>query len=368
MLAACSSSSGPGATAGSTTSSGSTTVVVGATLPLTGTGAVYGKSMLQGLQLGLKDAQAQLTGVTLKLKALDDQALAAPAVAAARQLLAQDKAQVIVTAYSAPPLAQLPLAEQFKVPLLNGGGNTPPLSGHAWLFNDAFMVSQGGSAMMKYAHDTLGVKKLSVMIDSNYPQETQTAYESIWNKLSGANPAVQFVPADTTDAGPPLDKLLASHPDALFLSVGGTTLSLVVSQLEQRNLRIPVISNDGAVIATPGALKAQFPFYYATPAKVASATLNSAYTAAYGAAPDFLAVQNYNLGRIIGAGVASLMTAKKPVTGANLQALFNDTSATFAVDGGTISFTSDHIASQDAAIIELVGGKSTTVSANVPTS
>ncbi|CAB4960042.1 unannotated protein [freshwater metagenome] len=373
VLTACS-STGAEAPASSSAaspseSSAATTqeITIGSTLPLTGTGAAYGKSMLEGLQLGLKDAEGLLKNVKFNLKSMDSQAQAGPAVTEARQLMGQDGAKVVVTAYSAPPMAQLPIAEQYKVPLLNGGGNTPDLAGNTWLFNDAFMVEQGGKAMMTYAHDTLGIKKVSVLIDTNYPQSTAEAFKTIWTDLSGEAPPIEFIAFDATDAGPVLDKLLASNPDALYVAAGGTTLELILTQLEQRSLKIPFLSNDGAVVGTKSASTVSFPIYYANPAKGATQALKDSYKAVYGAEPDFLAVQNYNLGRIIGAAVGKLIEAGKEITGENLQALFNDPSQTFAVDGGDTSFSSRHIAAQDAAVIKVEGGKSTEIATGLKT-
>jgi ABC-type branched-subunit amino acid transport system substrate-binding protein len=343
-------------------------IPIGATLPLSGTGAVYGKSMLQGLELGLKQASAKLDGVTFRLIARDSQDAAGPAVTEARKLMGDDHVPVVVTAYAAPPLAQLKISEQYKVPLMNGGGNTPDLAGKKWLFNDAFMVTQGGYAMMKFTAENLGVKKLSILIDTNYAAATGESYNAIWKKLTGNDATVEFIPFDATDAGPYLDKLLADKPGALFLSVGGTTLSLVLTQLTQRKLPIPVVSNDGALIAAPEANSANYPIYYAAPAAAASAALTKDYKSAYTGDPDFLAVQNYNLGLIVGQVVGKLKAAHKEIDGANFEAVLDDPKNTYIVDGDAkTSLNSQHIAAQDASIVKVENGKSTVAAQNIAT-
>src|SRR5271154_146735 len=65
-------------------------IPIGATLPLSGTGAVYGKSMPQGLDRGLKQPPAKLDGVPFRLTARDPQAAAGPAVTEARKLMGDD--------------------------------------------------------------------------------------------------------------------------------------------------------------------------------------------------------------------------------------------------------------------------------------
>ena len=333
-------------------------ITIGATLPLSGPLGPYGPFMQRGLELGLKDAEATLGGTKLKLKTLDSQAQASLSVTQARSLVTRDKAIAIVTAAGAPPVAQLKIASQYKVPLLNGAGNTPDLVGHAWLYNNAFMVEQGGYAAMKYAADKLKAKKTSILIDTNYPPSTAKAYKDIWKKLTGTTPRTQFVPYDASDAGPYIDKMLSDKPDVIFLSVGGSTLSLVLKQLVQRGVTIPMASNDGAVLAVPEGKSLPFKVYYANPATVASASLTKKYKAAYKGDLNFLVWQNYNLGRAIGAGIAMLAKRGQAITGENLNKIFDNPANKFPSDTGTMSFTSRHIVAQNATIIEVTKGKS----------
>lgn len=349
---------------GSSTASGNQTVLIGATLPLTGPIGPYGKSMLQGLQLGLQDSQKSLTGVTLKLNALDDAGNAAPAVTQARQLMSSG-AMAVVSA-TAIPLAQLALAQQYKVPLLNGGGNIPDLEGHDWLFNDAFMQTEGGAGMMRYAFNSLGIKNFAIVLTSDYPQATGTALQDIWRGISGQTAPVYFIPIDTTDAGPYIDKALSTHPDGLYFAVTGTALELTLTQMQQRGVNIPVLAGDGALLAAPEANKVTFPIYYANPGQPASANLASEYKTAYSSDPDFLTVQFYNLGLILGQSVGVLKSQGKALTGANLQALLNNTNQKFVGDGGIqMSFDSKHVAAQPVEIVKVTAGQSTVVATKV---
>ncbi len=333
-------------------------LTIGATLPLSGPLGPYGPFMQQGLELGLADAERALGGTKLKLKTLDSQALASLAVTQARSLVTRDKVVAIVTAAGAPPVAQLKIAQQYKVPLLNGAGNTPDLVGHEWLFNDAFMVEQGGFAAMKYANDKLAAKTTSILIDTNYPPSTAEAYKKIWSKLTGTTPRTQFVPYDASDAGPYIDKMLSDKPDVIFLSVGGSTLSLVLKQLVQRGVTIPVASNDGAVLAVPEGKDLPFKVYYANPATVASKALTTRYKAKYKADANFLVVQNYNLGRAIGTAISMVAKKGQTVNGENIQRILDNPAVKFPADQGTISFTSRHIVAQNATIIEVDHGTS----------
>lgn len=365
-LAGCSSNGGGG---GNNGGDGSTEVVVGATLPLTGFGAPYGLSMKEGMEIGIADAQEALDGTTLKLEMTDSQAAAGPAVSEGRKLMADEGAAVVATAFSAPPLAQLSIAEQYQVPLMNAGGNTPDLANHEWLFNNSFGVAQGGYAMMDYAHNELGVNSLAVIVDSSYPESMPDAYIELWNEVAPGEPiSVEYIASDTTDAGPNIDKLLAGDPDAFFLSTNGAALSLVLNQLVQRNISIPVLSNDGAILGAPEAATLPFLVYYANNSTVASEEFTAAYNEAYGKDPDFLALAYYNMSLVIGQVVAKLQESGEEINGANFQNVLADTSNTYTVDGGaTLQYGEDHFANVEASIVKYENGQGTVVAEDVPT-
>jgi len=375
ILAGCSGGGSSGDTGGSTAGSGggsteAVTIPIGATLPLTGFGAPYGISMQKGMEVGIEKAQADLEGVTFDLQMADSEALAGPAVTEGRRLMADVGVPVLATAFSAPPLAQLDIAEQYQVPLMNAGGNTPDLPGHEWLYNNAFMVEQGGFAMMKYAHEEMGVDSIAVIIDSSYPESTVKAYEDIWNSVApDGSINIEFIPLDTTDAGPNIDKLLGSDPDAIFLSTNGAALSLVLNQLVQRNIDIPVLSNDGAVLGAPEAATLPFPIYYANASASASPEFVAAYQEKFpDEEPDFLALAYYNLALVIGQVVEKLRADGQEVTGANFQSVLSDTSNVYIVDGGTeLRYNDRHVADQDAVIVKYENGKGETIAEGIAT-
>ena len=364
LLAACSSSSG-----GSGSSSGKT-ITIGSTLVLTGPDAAYGKLQLQGLELGLADAQkASKNGTKFNLISTDSQAEAGPAVTEGRKLMADDKVPMVVTGFSAPPLAQLGIAEQYSVPLMNGAGNTPDLEGHDWLFNNAFMVSQAGYAIMKYAYQKLGVKKIAVIIDSTYPEDTVAAYKKLWKEVSGGNATVEYIDQATTDATPNVEKALASKPDALLLSSNGNALSLVLNELTQQGVTIPILGNDGAILGSPQASTIKFPVYYANSTSVPSAKFLSEYKARFHSTPDFESLADYNLALVFGQVVAKLQAEGKPITGANVHKILDDAKNVYTVDGGAkLSYTDPgHISAQNADIVKFAGGTSTTIATGIST-
>src|SRR5258705_8122337 len=129
---------------------GDQVITIGATLPMTGGGAAYGTSMSNGLQsaINVLNKGKTIPGVTFQLKVTDDQAQPGLAISQMIQLVNADKAVAVVSAFTTPPLAQLKPAEQYKVAVLNGGGNDPSLLGHDWLFNNILSSTQEAKAAL----------------------------------------------------------------------------------------------------------------------------------------------------------------------------------------------------------------------------
>ncbi len=271
-------------------------LTVGATLPLTGPGGAYGKFMQTGLALGLNDGAKLIPGTTFKLVALDDQAQAGLAVSQTRQLINEDKAVSIVTAFTTPPLAQHPLAQRAKVPLFNGGGNDPQLAGKTFLWNDNLGVDQEALAVMTYAKRKLGTKSIGILWETDYTPVAGKAFGKRWEQASGSKPQqVLSIDQAATTAGPQLDKLLANKPDALFLAVDGNIASMVLKQLGQRNVTIPVIGYS-AVGSVPEALTTPFKLYFAIGSNTATDSVKASFKKKYPGQPaNYLQLQYYSL-------------------------------------------------------------------------
>lgn len=361
VLSGCSSPKSSGA------SDGPVTINIGATLPLTGTAAAIGAKQQNGLLLGLQAAQEKLDGVTFHPEILDDQALAGPAVTQGTKLMADSNVPVLVTAFSAPPLAQLNIAQRYQVPLLNAGGNTPDLEGHEWLYNNAFMVTEGGFAVLSYAYKQLKIKDLSLIIDTSFPPATNTFLTATWKKLTGGKLNVVSIPMDATDASPYVAKALTTDPKALFLVGNGNAMALMIAAVEKSGVQLPLLSQNGNILATPEISNIHQPIYYPGGSTPISAKLTADYTAKYGVAPDFLSEQTYNFALVIGQIVQRLRDEGKEVTGVNVKAVLDDPKQTFDVDSGSISFNSRHIIDQAGSIFQSKDGAVTVALKNAPT-
>jgi ABC-type branched-subunit amino acid transport system substrate-binding protein len=225
--------------------------MIGATLPMSSSGAPYGQMFSKSLQFAIDDVNSAggVGGKTkLELKVLDDKGLAGPAVQQMRQLVSSDKAIAIVSAYNDPPLAQSKLGQQLKTPVFNGGGNGVDLGGKAYLWNNVATVAQETERIANYAKDKLNAKKVAVLAATNYTKSDLAAVRKLLEDLFGASNAkmVTFDP-DATDVKPQLQQIKSFGPDYVLFTNSGTLTQNAAKNASEINLGIPILGTSGTL-------------------------------------------------------------------------------------------------------------------------
>jgi ABC-type branched-subunit amino acid transport system substrate-binding protein len=353
-LAACGSSS-TAADAGVKPGS----VTIGLTLPLTGTGARYGEDMRDGFLAGVKDINANggADGTQIKTVVLDSQAQASPAVSAMRQAVTSDGAVAIVTAFTAPPLAELPQAERYKVPLLNGGGNDPSLGGHDWLFNDVLSVADEFRAALTWAKENKGVKSVGIIQTTANTDEGKADIANVAKEVLGADPVQVTIDDAATDVTGPVDTVLNAKPDAIFINVAGTAQDLVFKMLQARGVNATLLMGS-QIFAGPAPTGDVATHMVAARQEYKP---SAAFSQAMGGNPTLYAGTYYSLAQIVSAAISKLNEEGKPVTGDALRQEFDGMDG---IDGccGPTGFNSNHGSTSKAEIVTFdASGKPTTV-------
>lgn len=237
LLAACGQGNG-------NTNSAGADIPVGALNPLTGSGAVYGPGMLDGIKIAVDEVNAAGGALDKKLKlyTADDQSDPNAAVRAAQKLVNVNKVYAILGTYSsAVTLAVAPIAIRNKVLIMNTSGapQVSQLGPLAFQFNPR--ESLYGHAMAELAHEQ-NFKKAAILamnnpagqgmadafgkdfttmggqvtVRVNY-QENQTSYKAELNKVLATNPDVVQVPAYTPDAAVIIKEGRAMDPSVRWI-------------------------------------------------------------------------------------------------------------------------------------------------------
>ena len=157
-----------GGSAAATAPSGSE-ILIGATLPLTGSEARVGGFYKEGYELAFEEAN-QNGGVSVggkkmpvKLMLLDDTSTQATAASLADRLINSDKAQFLLGTYASHLVeAQSVVAEQNHVPYVNGGGGAREIykHGYKYVFGLLAPVQLLSTALMEWADAQQKVGKL----------------------------------------------------------------------------------------------------------------------------------------------------------------------------------------------------------------
>jgi len=143
----------------STPASERTEILIGGTLPLTGSEAHIGGFLKEGYDLAFEEVN-QRGGLTVggkklpvKLKLYDDTSTQASAVTLADQLINQDKVDFLLGTYSTTLVqAQSTKAEENKVPYVNGGGAAAEIykRGYKYVFGALSPVQLLGTTLMTW--------------------------------------------------------------------------------------------------------------------------------------------------------------------------------------------------------------------------
>lgn len=145
-------------------------IVIGSTLPLTGAESKTGGRYKQGYELAIelanRDGGVTLGGkkVPVELTLLDDTTDQAKAVNLAQRLITQDKVNAFLGTYSTSLVeAQSTIAEQNKIPYVNGGGAATSIygKGFKWIFGTLAPVENLATTEMEWLHAQQGAGKLA---------------------------------------------------------------------------------------------------------------------------------------------------------------------------------------------------------------
>ena len=357
------STTAPQATLAPTTAALPAQVVIGATLPLSGEGAPYGTLFLNGLTLGVKKINdaGGVDGIKINLISSDDRADAEQSVTQFQKLIQVNGAIFVSTAYSAPPLAQAPIADQNKTVLFNGAGFAPELRGAGkYLFNNVPLSTDEGKVVLTYAYKDLGLRKLGLIIASSYSKATSDFMEQFWTGMGGQVVVKATHDVNATDLRSQIELLKNAKPDAVLLLNDGNDTILTLTQAQQVAFHPQWLGFAGQMIdqimSLPGAdgMIADLVVYNPVPDFV------SAYKAAYGSEPNFYAAQYYDQTIILSQAIDYLVKNNKPITGENLHDAIYQI-RTFTGVNGTFTFLDDGTVARDMMVVKIESGKQTTL-------
>ena len=284
-------------------------ITVGAVHDLTGSSAVYGKSIQKGIDLAVQQINSQAyfgAGHTFKVVYQDAAGDPHQAVSAYGKLIANpDIVAILGPTLSTEALAADPLAQKAGIPVI-ASSNT--VAGITEMGNFIFRTSLPESAVIpntiKVSLAALHYSKVAILYESN-DAYTQGAYSVFKTALQAAGVQIlteEAYPKGTTDFSAQLIRIKALNPDAIIVSAYTAEAANILSRARQIDIpnSVRFIGANGfnspalaktAGVAAEGAISGAA--WIATSNFPANLDFVKSFTAAYGSTPDQFAAQAF---------------------------------------------------------------------------
>jgi len=325
------------------------TVKIGFTGPLSGGAALYGKNVVNGIEMAIKEINAaglEVGGkkVKLELVALDDKYSPADAAINARRLAQQHQAPVVFVPHSGGIYAMQAFNEQEKF-IVMAYSSTPKITetGNKLTIRIPPTFNSYIEPFTRYEMKKFGKKVGMLPGDHEYAKNWTQLFGPAWEKAGGTiasnNPMSYNRSADFYSG---VSRVLAEKPDVLFVGGPSEPTALVVKQARELGFKGGFLIMDQAkldemakVTDGLGPLEGSIgvlPVSYDE--RVGPKTFAAAYRKAYGADKDPTTESSYNYamthavaGAMKLAGTTSDATAIRAKMGEAISKLSKETNA-----------------------------------------
>lgn len=352
--------------------SGGEPIKVGVNYELSGGVATYGTHAKNGIELAIEEINAAggvLGGRMLQPIILDNKSDNAESLSVATRLIADEG----VVAHLGPAttgntLAAIPVATEYKVPLLTTSATNPdvtvdPQTGQTreYIFRTCFIDPPQAIVAADFIFNELGLKKAAVYYDNtnDYSKGLSKVFKDEFEKLGGTVVAEEGYVDTDKEFRPTLTKFRDAGAEVVYLPGYYQQAALIVSQARELGLNVPFVGADGwdspdlVKIAGAEALNNTFftNHYSSQDPSPKVQKFVEAYKAKYGDVPDSFAALGYDAAYL-------LADAINRAGSADPEAIKNALAATkdFEAVTGTMSFDEFHNPVKEIAIIEMVDG------------
>lgn len=217
-------------------------VHVGLVLPLTGPAAgPYGLSMERGYLLARDDINSLIySGARINLITIDDMSTAEGQVDAFNRLVEMGVPAIVGIGISTNAIQSLPIAQENQVVALSSLTSASGLTSIGdYIFRTALATDVQNPRGVQVTHAALGYEKVAMIYDDADVWST-SSHEELDKALDGLGVeklTTQTFQTGDTDFTEQLNAIIASNPDALFIS--GLSAEVVGVMMQGRELGLP---------------------------------------------------------------------------------------------------------------------------------
>ena len=378
VLTACGGSSASTAaststsTAASAASSGET-IKVGVMGPLTGDASVYGKAVVNGATLYLKQVNEKggVNGMQLEAVTMDEQGDETQAVTCFTKMVDEGITALVGDVTTAPTLAVAAESAEYNVPMVTASATAEAVTYDAEtdtvnenVFRACFTDPFQGVKMADYAYEKLGYTKAAVIFlkGKDYNEGLAENFAKEFEEKGGTIVDQESYSEGDVDFKTQLTSILGKGPEMVFCPNYYQDVGQILAQAESVGLTVPFLGGDGwdglEGYATADQLKDSY--FCACYAKGSSTEFEDAYKAEYGEAyPNGFAPLGYDAAMTVVYGIQAAEDAGLEAGTDEYKQAVIDAIAGGTIQGitGTFTFDEHHNPVKSTAILTYVDGK-----------
>jgi len=293
-------------------------IKLGLMLPYTGTYAALGKNIDEALRLAVGEHDGKLGGREVEYVVLDDESEPAKGAENANKLVTRDKVDFLIgTVHSGVAMAMVKVATDNDTMLFIPNAGAGAATGAACapnIFRTSFSNWQPGFAMGKVAAGRGQKRAVAVSWDYAAGHESVDGFKEAFTAGGGKIEKELFLPFPNVEFQPILTEIAAVKPELVYVFFAGGGAVKFVKDYAAAGLKASV-KLVGAGFLTDGTLEAQgeaaqgleTTLHYADGLNVAKdKTFRAAFRKATGRDADVYAVQGYDTGQLLVAGLAAV--------------------------------------------------------------
>lgn len=312
LLAACVVPAAPAADNAATDNAATEPIYLGVSGPLTGQNARYGEQWKKGFDLALEEINGAggVNGRPLAYIFEDSQSDPTQSVVVAQKFVADPRIIVELGDFSSgASMAASPIYQRGGLVQFGFTNSHPDFTkgGGTYTWSNSVTQAQAAPALADFTVTDLGLKRLAVFhLNTDWGKTTYDLYAARAQELGAEIVATEAYLADEKDFRSALTKARDANPDAIVLIAYQADGALIVQQLRQAGIELPVVGTGS--LLSPDFLKlggdavegvyteSQF---LPSDTRPQVKTVVDAYVAKYNETPDFFAIHAYDTLQLI---------------------------------------------------------------------
>jgi len=339
-------------------------IKVGHFASLTGDTATFGQSTDRGIRMKIEEVNARggVLGRPLELVTEDDRSITEEARTTAQKLLQRDEVVALLgEVASSRSLAAAPEAQRAKVPMISPASTNPKVTEVGdYVFRACFIDPFQGAVMAKFARETLGAKKVAILLDfkQDYSVGLADFFRKTFQAQGGEIVADERYTSGDIEFRAQLTKIRGTNPDAIFVPGYYTEAGLIAKQARELGLQVPLLGGDGwdstKTLEIGGtAVEGNFfsNHYAADSDSPVVQEFVKKYQEKFGQVPDAMAVLGYDAAGILADALKRAGTTEGPKLRDAIAATKD-----YAGVSGNISMDPQRNARKDAVVLEIKDG------------